>query len=81
MPSLLLLTSTEFMIVIFLSKADITKKYAYYMKCIGVLPTRVRVIATYQQHGTYYYKITQINISALASFTQLRQANVITGQQ
>jgi len=50
------------MIVIFLSKADITKKYAHYMKCIGVLQIRVTVTATYQQHGTYYYKIIQLNI-------------------
>ena len=69
------------MIVTFLSKADITKKYAHYMKCTGVLQITVTLTATYQQHGTYYYKITQLNISVLASFTQLRQANVISGSQ
>jgi hypothetical protein len=26
------------------------------------------------KHGTYYYKITQLNISAFAGFTQLQQA-------
>jgi len=64
--------------VIFLSKADITKKYAHYMKCTSILQISVTVTATYQQHGTYY-KITQLNISALASFTQLRKANDISG--
>jgi len=38
------------MIVIFLSTADIKKKYPHYMKRTGVLQIRVTVTATYQQH-------------------------------
>jgi len=68
------------MIVLFLSNVDITKIYAHYMKCTVILQISVTVNATYQQHGTYY-KIIQLNIPALASFTQLWQANVISGQQ
>jgi hypothetical protein len=50
-PSLLSLTSTEFMSVIFLSKAKLTKKYAHYMKCADLLlQISVTMTATCQQH-------------------------------